>query len=889
MKEYLQDKDFLKRLDYNREKETYVRIIALSNDELPREEIVGRATGGSINVDGASAVRRTCSLSLVVLEDDEIITDAYWCYNNKFKLEIGLKNNIDKKYPDIIWFDMGIYIITNFSKSKTTNNLTVSISGKDKMCRLNGEVSGNIMYGTNFGSIDNVNKVEKEDGTVEYQTKKEKLTIKEIIENAVKEYGQENAHNIIINDLDQYGYELWEYQGDTPIYMFIKQNDNNMEVINMTMDESTKVSVNDSLDTFITNIDQYYSMNAIDPSYNTGATQITDFCGTVYVAKIEFGQTVGYHQTPLVYNNDLILNAGETVTSLLDKLKAMLGEYEYFYDLQGRFVFQKKKTYTQELFSPINGELITPTMYASQYSYKFEDESLFTSINSTPNINNVKNDFSVWGARKSSTDQELPIHARFAIDKKPQSYITPYNKYKSASSKLIYIKTINAEVINEEDFEEKKQRYKGLYYTVVNSGTYLALANNYSDTQTTLYYIEKDKNYIANGLYEECEDNPNNYKYQKKDPTDYYYKNQNNQYIKITSGQNVPLPYYDVDVPEDTEYNVSNYDWRELIYQMALDYFAHNQEPDFLLKLQQYNPQFIDGKTGYEQYYTDLQGFWRQLYNPLETQADIDFAQDNGTETITGLVESGNNIYKLVRTPIPNSLNITYVNDNNETQQRIIDIDYTFNSDTNEITSINLENGDKISYIYTVYEYYDSSADKPYWNKLLHIDPTQFNFWFDFLDTDGDLSKYSVKKYENNKYTTNIGTRTKVVNDTAVKSIYNRETPNVLFSIPEKGDEPQVDASFNYTRIQIQADMEPLFYRSAQGNSAIKRINELINTNTAISESVSITSIPIYYLQPNTRIYVAGQGDYTLDKISYSLVYNGTMNISGNKIIKPIY
>lgn len=37
MKNYLFDKAFLKKLDYHREKETYIRIISLTNDEYPRE------------------------------------------------------------------------------------------------------------------------------------------------------------------------------------------------------------------------------------------------------------------------------------------------------------------------------------------------------------------------------------------------------------------------------------------------------------------------------------------------------------------------------------------------------------------------------------------------------------------------------------------------------------------------------------------------------------------------------------------------------------------------------------------------------------------------------------------------------------------------------------
>jgi hypothetical protein len=43
--------------------------------------------------------------------------------------------------------------------------------------------------------------------------------------------------------------------------------------------------------------------------------------------------------TDLTYPGDLIAAVGETVTSVLDKIVNMLGEFEYFYDLNGQFVF----------------------------------------------------------------------------------------------------------------------------------------------------------------------------------------------------------------------------------------------------------------------------------------------------------------------------------------------------------------------------------------------------------------------------------------------------------------------------------------------------------------------------------------------------------------------
>ena len=92
MRNPLMDKDFLLQLDRTKEKEVYARVIVLDFSERPLEQIEGRVTQGSINVDGTSAVRRTCSLSLIAEQLD--INNFYWGLNNKFKLEVGLKNNI---------------------------------------------------------------------------------------------------------------------------------------------------------------------------------------------------------------------------------------------------------------------------------------------------------------------------------------------------------------------------------------------------------------------------------------------------------------------------------------------------------------------------------------------------------------------------------------------------------------------------------------------------------------------------------------------------------------------------------------------------------------------------------------------------------------------------
>ena len=105
-------KDFLLELDHYRNKTIYARITALQLDERPKKSIEGRVTQGSINLDGASAMRRTCSLTMTA---ENFNHSSYTRgLNTKFKLEIGVRNFINPIYPDIIWFNQGIYIITSF-------------------------------------------------------------------------------------------------------------------------------------------------------------------------------------------------------------------------------------------------------------------------------------------------------------------------------------------------------------------------------------------------------------------------------------------------------------------------------------------------------------------------------------------------------------------------------------------------------------------------------------------------------------------------------------------------------------------------------------------------------------------------------------------------------
>lgn len=716
------DKEFLLKLDKQKHKTIYAKITALTLQEYPVETITGRVTQGSINLDGASAVRRTCSLTIVA--QDFNYSNYLWGFNTKFKLEIGVDNNIDSQYDNIIWFKQGIYVISSFNTSRSTNNFTITIQGKDKMSMLNGDLGGTINSSVDFGTIEE----EDQDGNWVIR----KIPIREIIRNMVHQYGGEPLHNIIINDLPECGYELLEYRYDIPMYLYRakygldsegKEDVNNSNAAiydNITLDGTIKCTVRGK-ETTLAELQPTDFEMLVDPLTGSKTEDAADIIindRTYIVAKIEYGQTAGYRQTPLTYAGDLIAKVGETVTSVLDKIKNMLGEFEYFYDLDGHFIFQQKQAFINTIYSPVgeqNKDYYTTFKKRSEASqYYFSGGELTTTFNNNPNIANVRNDYSIWGQRNGISGAQIPVHLRYAIDNIPTQYTTV---------------TVNCNI--DENGEPK----------------------NKNDFQAI--------------------------------------KDYNEHYGTTLTGQ------------ESTTYTIEQWDWREIIYQMALDYYKYNHLDDFELKVAAANPNLYPlGITGYEQYYIDLQGFWRDLYYPSAAE---------------------------------------------------------------EVKS----------------NYYDSTHLHKYWNKNVYEHPEVLNFWFDFLDTEGELSQFSVKA---------IGCRPKAINDTNIKAIYFKDTPNVLFI----KDITEADKSENgYKYIQAPG-LDQMFSVSAQGKSAKVKLDELRYQHGYCAESVTINCIPIYYLQPNIRVHLFDEatnldGDYIISKITIPLAYNGTMSLTATKATETFF
>lgn len=1213
----LLDEEFLASLAEQKERDMYAKIISLDVNENSIDEIQGKVTGGSVNIDGTSSVRRTCSLT--VIAQDVEINDYYWGLKTKFKLEIGLKNKLSGdysanlgRYPDIVWFPMGTFILTAFNTSLSTNSITISLSGKDKMSMLNGDLGGQLFASIDFGTEETLTNVFKEaaiepvdsdvlmqhdyyiaantaptgteisskdpiykfepsasgnwfflnnnyvynldqrnrklytgtyyfryervlnpeflfepvnfnDSNLTYQPNQfyyqkyedepyfvlnktgtwitprsnnyqrvglyeltteysiKKIPLEKIIREAVHAYAKEPYHNIIINDLNSYGLEQLSYRGDTPLLIFKNRSTGHFTqvalitnfVIYNNQNRPCHFEKNDQGEYQLTD----GNSNVLAFSFNSELSdgryiQLDDNHQWKYnisgndttkqysISIVNFGDDVGYRITDLVYTGDLISSIGETLTSILDKIKNMLGDFEYFYDTDGRFIFQKKRSYVNTAWSQfVNNEdekYVTFSNDKRKFSFNFEGNRLFTAIQNTPVLTNLRNDYSVWGKRKTASGAEIPIHARYAIDRKPVFY--------RAFDGVIYTTDRNyatKESLNVLSYDQIADQVRQslsnfqLEYPIINSNTnrdielFGAKINQAIPTKTTdengnptwtpgwwdirdwaRYYqlltgqipqgtmkwyshgkfnsptihpedieIENSgsvsysdiaylKEHLSNvqdnndprrvWLLEIIYDNNNNISYVStthgggtprpaggnRTPCNYYKHgiNQENNYLydeiltqeeeankkkyfnipyagcadshtytyfqqiinnTTSTGTRTRVLFYNPDFPYqnlqelieqqieityEDQYNsgIRVVDWREIIYRMALDYFAGQgcseskplyiknesgqweamENPDyFLSEVAKRNIDYYPtGYTGYEQYYTDMEGFWRELYNPdyvpepvyQKGQYATSFNRNDDTGYYTKTTE-------WQHTEIVD-YNVDYY----------VGQDLNPNGYTEFLTYIQGHyDADCQQYFISSNESQASIASRSGWNKLVFENPEQLNFWIDFLDEGEELSQFQIAQ---------VGDRSKVVNEDRVSAIIFKEIPDLILydTRPNPEDESQVpdrtalDEQTGYTWIYLPRGFSQFLSISYRSLSAKNKIDELLYQFAYCIENISLTAIPVYQLQPNTRIYVCDpktkiEGEYIVTKITYAFKYDGTMNITAVKAPERLY
>lgn len=713
--------DFLKKLNKAKLKTHYAKITLLNFDEIPITEIQGKITSGTINVNSSSAIRRTLSLSMLVDDSIANITNIenQISINKKVKVAIGLKNPFSEyieEYGEIVWFSQGVFVLSSANSSRSTSGWSLSITAKDKMSLLDGSAGGTFPAPTVLSD----KYIYLADGSV----KIEYPVLRQIIYEAVNHYGNEDPSNIFINDLDDTIKMLVKYDGFQPIYYIQRDNKNGI-----------------------------YTFN--EPSGGKYKT-------------IQTGEDVGYKLTDFTYPGELVLNPGETVVTLLDKIVNILGNYEYFYDIDGHFIFQEIKNYVNKQ-SPLdrldtdNNDYL-PNFAASDYVrlydtsravYQLSDLDTAAAITQTPRYDNVKNDFYVWGERSNNH----PIHYHLAIDAKP---------------KLYYCLQEIEEITNE----------KG---EVVN------YFFNIKDTDKIKPMLVKKDTVLDYGDYPSSGGTPKKLKLTKDvifaastGQTYYNFSSGSSCYKNLRLKKSVDsscyiYPYYSHKYPACTLNQP--YDWREEFYRHAL---------------------YLQTTTGFgygdNYYYEELIGFWRKLYDPSNSEWDS----------------------------------------------------------TN------------------------------HWNPDVYDNPENLDFWLDIIDTGSELGRYSIGQ---------IGRRTKTINKKEIKTIYNKEVPDLVFVPAKEEDRTEAEQeAFNSADqdiCQLPDSRWDLFSISSTGASCFDEIRDLLYQHLNYHTTITITCLPVYYLEPNNILYIEDSksgiiGNYQITQFSLPLTYNGTMNITATEVFQRI-
>ena len=388
--DFLNDKSFLLKLDNERNRRVFVKITVLDRNEMPIRDIEGQiTTGGNINIDGNSAMRRTASISFVAEEKNNNLDDIdnLLSMNKRIKLSIGLENNIDKAYGDIVWFKQGIFIITNPSLSHSTTAVNIGLNLKDKMCLLNGQSAGTLPTSVTFDSYDQI---------VNGERVSMKQKFYDIIQTAVINYGGENAENVLIEDVPLQNKQIVHWTGSGTLYYQPSSHKYQLEEPTEKPETWKQFGYNDE---------------------------------------------IGYVYTDFTYPKDLQTTINSNISSgVLDSIINYLGNHEYYYDIDGRFRFREKRNYLNNSYDPTintrldnsgregvkiqpNGlSILDNTNYQvdftrnDKYAYEFsENNSVVTSYTNSPNFQNIKNDFHIWGKNGDAV-----LHYHLVIKRKPK-------------------------------------------------------------------------------------------------------------------------------------------------------------------------------------------------------------------------------------------------------------------------------------------------------------------------------------------------------------------------------------------------------------------------------------------------------------------------------------
>jgi hypothetical protein len=746
----LKRRNFLKTIDNFVNQKQYVRLTLLNWNEEPLKEIQGVIASGSLSKDGSSSIRRTCSLTASIDSGEYDIENMSYDFaiNKKIFIEIGVENHSNQflDYP-ILWFPQGVFFIASASASSSVSSaVSLQLTLKDKMCGLSGDVSGTLPAAVVFDEMDT------QDASGAYATKK--VLVYDIIKELVNHYGGEDLNNIVIEDVPRRIKRVMKWTGSNPLYLVPKQSGSAGVV--------------------------WYA------AYIDKPETLED--GTIEILS---GQDCGYVYDDFVYDSELSANLGESVTSVLDKIKSYLGNFEYFYDEFGVFHFREVKNYlnTTQATTLVNDMkkhdyLVETTTGKSVYT--FSDKDNIISISKTPQFNNIKNDFIIQGKRQgTNSQQQVDVRYHLCIDRKPLPVTSDErgnNYYNTYYNLLLYTEESTQEIkaafptvyTTKNDFPSIGE-FNTIYFDATNKFAYYWKDDTYKSLKCSAYYPTVDTLSVSTVAETSSEE------------------------TKEEETKPIPAPIV------NGGYLVK--DWRTELYlegmlakKNGIDSGNYYAKIDSIVGWQGDVLQYAHNcRIDTDYYFEELDAFWPQVYDLVEQKF---IGEKENAELLTSSLTDG-------------------------------------------------------------------------------------NYFLDFIDSStSDLGKFSVSA---------IGRRTDAVSSDTVNCLFAPEIPNIVFINADEDDKGRTkqqeceDNGMPYTQVRGE-----IFYNLATGgykNGAFDQVKYELYLHTTYQNAVSITGLPVFYLEPNSRVELNDTstntyGDYNLNTISIPLGPGNAMTVSCNQSIE---
>lgn len=141
-----------------------------------------------------------------------------------------------------------------------------------------------------------------------------------------------------------------------------------------------------------------------------------------------------------------------------------------------------------------------------------------------------------------------------------------------------------------------------------------------------------------------------------------------------------------------------------------------------------------------------------------------------------------------------------------------------------------------------------------------------------------------------------IGRRQKVLNNDKINTLFSPIYPNVIYieAGTSQTEELRNEALTKEDPfIQVPISIAKGLAIGSAINAAYENVRAIIHEITSYNENISVSCIPIFHLEPNTRITVEDaeshiHGDYMLNSFSIPLDPNGIMILNCSKAVERI-